>query len=506
MGKKRIFYLAVASIIVVAIVFIVVLVVRATQDTWRTESPDDELIGISYGEDYFNDPTAAKDRAQAAIMDRINKIHQKIYEENKRVADSADRYVKVALLMPLTVSAGRASAIPLDQIEHALQGTYTALKRANRDHTFGDPSRSAIQLILVNQGSRQDASDRLIDKLRGESEEEHPVVAVVGLGSSLPSIEQVVNKLGAEGPEEERIPMVSAITSADTLTGRANFWSVSPSNRQYAAAIRNYLAARTDRPVALMLRDQNNDPYTDSLAEAFSTELKEWMAYPPLIYNGGLLVQPATPNDFTTATTNICTAANDRAKPLNTILYAGRLADFESFVRALATSRSCTPRLTVIAAATGFASAQRWQEIVHEAKIDLLFASPADPAAWLSPNGETGAPVPEGFQDFLESYTAEGYRSEDLVDGMAIAHHDALATAALAIRTGQGDVIPRPIDVAQRLSQLVIAFRVKGASGTLSFPENAGGRATTRHIHIVQLAGEPARDKLSQDFQPYYVE
>jgi hypothetical protein len=507
--RKILIYVLPAAVII-GVAAAIYVIVRDAQPTWRSDSPHDELIGISYGDVPFNEPETEQDPAKAAIMRGINGIQKKIYQENQRVAQKHGRYVKVALLTPLTVSKGKPSAIPLDQIEHTLQGTYTALIRANHTQAFGDSGRSEIQLLLVNQGSRQEASDRLMDKVRGSSEEEHPLVTVIGLGSSVGNTEMAVEKLGTQGEKEERIPMVSAITSADSLTGKPGFWSVSPSNMQYVQAIEHYFSARKDLKSAVVVEDVNEDPYTASLAEDFRTRLGRHLYFPPQTYNGRTLDQPATANDFAELVTNLCTAANDREHPLDAILYAGRVTDFEPFARALAVNRSCSSRLTILAAATGFASAQRFRPVVDDAKIDVFFASPANPPAWTAADrrvpDNVGAPVPGGFADFLESYKAHGFPVADLNDGMAIAHYDALATSARAIRMGQNDDRPpRPVDVAQRFSRLVLAFKVDGASGTLSFPETAKGRAVERFIPIVQLGRETQQDKLPEKFTPYEV-
>jgi hypothetical protein len=496
-------------LVVIGVTGIFSVAIHNAQRTWQNDSRHGERIGISYGDVLFNKPAGEQDLAKAAVMRRINQIQAKIYQENERVATSSDRYVKIALLMPLTVSRTNASAMPLDQIEHALQGAYTALVRANHSQAIGDSGRQ-IQLILANQGSRQDASDRLMNKIRGESEAEHPLLTVIGLGSSVGSTATLVESLGAKGAEEERIPMVGAITSADTLTGKPGFWSVSPGNTQYVQAIEHYLSARADLKSAVLVQDVNEDPYTASLATGFQTRLTRYLHFPPQTYHGGTLDQPATANDFAELVTNVCTAANDREHPLDMVLYAGRMTDFGAFAQALAVKRSCSSRLTVLTAATGFASARRFRPVIDHAKLDVFFASPANPAAWTSVDarvpGSVGAPVPAGFTEFLRSYKAHGFPVEDLNDGMAIAHHDALATAARAIRLGTDDhEPPSRADLHDRFSRLVLAFKVNGASGTLSFPKTAQGRAVGRFIPIVQLGRETQPAGLPERFTPYEV-
>lgn len=479
-------------------VFLVLLLLafaflNRSEQTWQSEDGHHELLGVSDGSVFFNDPSEEQDPNQRAAIERINRIFQKIYEENQRVAEGDGAYVRVVLLMPLTVSKSKPSAMPLDHIEHALQGTYTALIRANRSTYFGDPNQVKLQLALVNQGSRQDVSDRLVDAILEVSEPEHPVTAVIGLGSSVLNTEHMVRKLGDRG-----IPMVSAITSSDTLTGRPNFWSVSPSNIHYVQALRHFLDARQDLKSAIVVRDRNPDPYTSSLAQAFEEHLRPYVKFPELTYTGGTIDQPAQPHVFAPLVTNLCNAVNDRDNPLDTVLYSGRVTDFEFFAKALADRQCRNAPLTILTAATGFASAERYKEILDDGNVTVIYATSCDPVGWL----KGAVPAPPDFAAFLQSYEEAGFPHGDLNDGMAIAHHDALATAAMAIRLSPPP--HQPADVAAQFGNLVLAYQVRGASGTLSFPADARGRATERSIPIRQI-GADAVPNLPENFTPYVV-
>jgi len=212
-----------------------------------------------------------------------------------------------------------------------LQGAYTALRRVNSTGTYGSFQRFQVQLVLVNQGSRQNVDDWLIDEMLDESEPDHPLEAVIGLGSSVVNTEKVVEKLGSKG-----LAMVSAITSADGLTGMKNFWSVSPSNVQYVQELASFVRGRNLKR-ALPITDSNDDPFTSSLAAAFREHLKGVIYVSPAeqTFNGGTIDQPATPGVFDNIINNVCGAVNDRKHPVDTLLYAGRvtgLFDFEGDV------------------------------------------------------------------------------------------------------------------------------------------------------------------------------
>ncbi|MFC5829726.1 ABC transporter substrate-binding protein [Nonomuraea insulae] len=478
---------------VVAIVVLIVAwrVVSDRRQTWSSGDPHNELLGVTDGGVLFNDPAGAPG-AKRAVMERINRIHGKIQQENQRVARQG-AYVKAVLLMPLTVSNAEntLSAITLEQIEHALQGTYTALVRANTTTVFGDYRQVGLQLLLANQGSRQDAGDRLLGKVLEVSEEEHPLVGVLGLGSSVPSTESAVRWLGAR-----RIPMVSAITSADSLTGLPMFWSVSPSNIQYVKALRHYLDTRKTLKSAIVVYDRNRDPYTNSLFTAFRNELSGYVKFPDLSYVGATIDQSGTPNLFAAVVTNLCTAVNSRQNPLDTVLYAGRGADFAYFAQALKT-RSCvgTP-LTVLAAATGFASTDPYTKDLEEGNVSVIYATSGDGEDWPKERSDP----PDGFGFFQTAYRGHGFPSDDLKDGMAMAHHDALAVLAVAARLGPP--VPKPADVAAQFGNLVLAYAARGASGDLSFPTMALGRAVGRVIPIKQIARDVPQG-LPANFEPY---
>lgn len=482
----------------IALVLLIVgkTIFDASQPTWSSGPPHEELLGVTDGADLFNDPATAKTADDRKTMEDINVIQRKIYEENLRVAEEGGAYVKVALLMPLTVSMSETSAIPLVQIKRALQGAYTALIRANTTPDFGDPGQVKVQLLLANQGSRQDVSDRFINKVLETTEEGHPLVAAVGLGSSVRNTETMAERLGREG-----IPMVSAITSSDTLTGLTYLWSVSPSNTHYAMALRHFLKAYKDLKSAIVVSDINKDPYTTSLAQAFRQRLSDYLAFPDLSYRGGTTEVEGNANLFAHVVTNLCNAVNDRERPLDTVLYAGRVADFEYFAKALESRQCRSHPLTVLTGATGFDYAENFAEILKNGNVKVFYASSSDALTWVRDGAPDLNGSRENFQRFLERFQEQKFQQTDLDDGLAIAHHDALAVVVMAIRLNPS--VPTPDDVAAQFDNLVLAYRVPGASGMLSFPRSAQGRAVGRFIPIRTL-GE--NTTLPPGYTPFVVE
>jgi ABC-type branched-subunit amino acid transport system substrate-binding protein len=432
---------------------------------WLNDKADGECIGITDGGYLFSDPSTATNNDDRHIIEKINDIQKRIEIENNAAA-TADRYVKVVLLAPLTVShdKGTLSATPLKEILNSLEGSYTALYRANHSSAFGDPAVK-IQLLLANQGSRQNADPDFLDLISKASQPTHPVAAVIGLGSSVPNTKTAVEYLAKEG-----MPLVSAVASADNLTDLHLLWSVSPSNKEYVNRIHAFLTTKEEKDSlksGIIVYDLNFDYYTQTLTQEYHGDyLKPYVKFLDQGFRGATQRGSAQPDVFFSVVANLCNAANDPQNPLDMVFYAGRSPDLKAFSEALKT-RICQNRpLTILTATSGFPSVlDSVQQVLQGSNVRVVVATSAD----------TSSP---GYPDFLKAYQASGFKEEDL-DGYTIEHHDALATAAQAIRLaaqGKPTQPPTPEDVAVQLGNLNLSYAVRGASGTLSF-QPQGGRA-----------------------------
>jgi hypothetical protein len=443
---------------------------------------DGECIGITDGGYFFNHPDEATNGDDRNVIEKINGIQKRIETENSIVAGT-DHYVKVVLLMPLTVSRARPAALFLRQILGSLEGSYTALYRANHSRDFGDPSVVEIQLLLANQGSLQNADPDFINGIVKLSQPDHPVVAVIGLGSSVPNTETAVKYLAQQG-----IPMVNAAASADSLSNLHLLWSVTPSNTEYATQLKSFLDHQQNTlKSGIIVYDRNPDLYTQSLARAYHEQLGHYVKYPDQPFQGSTMDTRARPDVYFPVVTNLCNAANDPNAPLDTVFYAGRVADFGPFAEAL-TARTCRERsLTIVLVATGgLATAQKYEKTLASSNVKVIVMTSSDSPAW----GKNEPGTPPGYAAFLAAYHDRGFVDDaDLLDGYASAHHDALVTAAQAIRLaalGTQPHAPNPEDVAGQFGRLHLAYAVPAASGLLSFPPE-GGRATGRRVSIEQF-------------------
>ena len=189
-------------------------------------------------------------------------------------------------------------------------------------------------------------------------------------------------------------------------------------------------------------------------------------------------------------TINICGAENVAPPdvPIDMVLYAGRVADFEAFVRSL-DNRRCRDRpLTILAGATGFDDARRYENLLDHANLTVIYATSADPEAWTA--GLAGTPA--GFSVFRDRFRANGFDEGSLGDGYAIMYHDAVVSAAAAIRLAAEGGAPTAEGVNTQLSNIGLDLSVPGASGDLSFPDPALGRAVGKVIPLRRIGGDPA--------------
>lgn len=427
---------------------------------------------------------------EALLDPALHDTFQQIDKENRAVAASGEPYVKVVLLTPLSTAKHKQSGMSMDQIKHSVQGSYNALWRINHERQFGDPTAARVQLVLANTGSRQEFNPRVIDDVLAVDEPDHPLVAVVGLGSSLPGAARSAAALG------KRVVVMSAVASADNFnsTSIPGLRSVSPSTTDYVKALHKLIEQQNvGVSKAILVADGNDDPYVQSLTTAFQKQMRDILGdRPAQSYHGGTVdTGKATPQVFQPVTANICTSGAD------TILYAGRVADFEAFADSLA-SRACPGDLAVLVGATGFQSAERYVDRLDRARVTVIYTSSSDATAWTA--GRAG--TPDGFARFVEHFNARGYPTTDLADGYAIAYHDALAAVAMATRLAAAGHRPAPADVRSQIDNLNLSAAVHAASGTLTFSIGTDGRSIGKAVPYRQI-GTATRYRLPDNLPPY---
>ncbi|MGH3566333.1 MAG: hypothetical protein ACRDRH_09925 [Pseudonocardia sp.] len=406
---------------------------------------DGECVGVTDGS-YVFDPELAG-------------VEAKIAEENARVAASGQQAVTLALLNPMT--ADPTSALSIDAARNALEGAYTAQYRANRGE-FGD-SNPLIRLVLANEGSHQDQWEPVVHQLAGMVDDAAPLVAVAGLGVSVTQTRLAAEELAARG-----IPMVGSVATADELN-HANirgFIRVVPPNRKYVESLLIYLQRRPELDSAILVFDSNSDDkanpdiFTRSLRANMSDVMSDLIKFPAQSFTGKTNPGEAvTPSRFAGIVANICAV-----KP-EVVLFGGRRADMPIFLTALG-DRVCSDTPMIVAtAATELSVVKQREAELREKTITLVYATSTDPSGWA--NNVPG--TPEHFPEFQARFTERGFDSARLT-GDTISTHDAVATAARAIRLAASpDSVPKSADVRSQLLNLNNLTPVLGASGRLSF-------------------------------------
>ncbi|MEV6238358.1 NACHT domain-containing protein [Lentzea sp. NPDC051838] len=355
---------------------------------------DQDVRYLSAGFDY--ECVGISDGSYAFAGDQSG-IYELIQRENATVTSAQHEYVRVALLAPL-----EPGTFDQPHIRHALQGVYLAQKQANSENAV------KVQVLLANEGRRQSNWRPVVEQLLPMTRQQHPLVAVVGLGLSSSNAVAATRMLSQQG-----IPMVAA--TANALASNSLF-RITPSNTEYAEALRR---SWTGPAPEFLLTTGEPDPYVQSLRESF---LSTWEL--PEVRGGGRIYLPSCPS---------------------ALLYAGRAVD--DLIRYLREQCGHQP-LTVGVVAAGIPSAE---PLPHHT---FRYAFPADPAGW------TVNQAPEGFGPFRADYC--GLFREPLDDGFALLYHDAAAAAFATIRP--------EASTASVLAGLR-TVEVRGATGTFRFDE-----------------------------------
>ncbi|MEW2114682.1 bifunctional serine/threonine-protein kinase/ABC transporter substrate-binding protein [Streptomyces sp. NPDC005474] len=410
--------------------------------------------------------------AAGAFGPELRAIVGKIAQENRRVAeegakDPQKRFVRVALVMPY--SANDRSPLSWKAIRESLAGAYTAQCRANACpglksvNSTGLPGRiPGVQLLLANEGSKQQHWKAVTDRLAGMTTGSHPVIAAAGLGVSLPETQRLADRLSAL-----KIPAVGGPLTATSLESPYLF-KTSPSNLEHISEVRKHLGSRPAGQVGFLVYDTNDDLYVKTLRAAFDQEFKTAIDRRRTGYAGSTR-DHVVPNLFGQSVQNICHDGADL------VFYAGRDNDFPEFIKALADRGLCSRAgglrpITVVTCWSGRSAFSgkpgRVKELTRD-KITVVDVSVLSPENWKS-----GGSNPPGFASFRTSFTDLGQTEKDLGDGYAIMNHDAVLTAAWAAKSFANEThgaVPGPQDVYNQMINLNGGNWVAAASGNLEF-------------------------------------
>jgi ABC-type branched-subunit amino acid transport system substrate-binding protein len=441
---------------------------------------DGECVGVSAEADtyYFSDDLRS-------IQDAIKRENDRVHQE--WMADPGqNRYVKVALLSPLT--ATRTSFMNQDQIRHAVQGAYVAQRRANTTKDFDDQS-PLIQLVLANEGGQQAEWRRVVRKLEEMAADEHPMVAVIGMGTSIAATRDAAQYLSVSA---SALPMIAGVTTSDEFRDIEGFTRVSPSDSDYVAALASYLAGRNDLRSGMLVYDRSEpDLYVRDLRLAYEAQLGDYLTVDAKSYFGEGDSSQNQTKLFSAITESVC-----NVQRLDMILYAGRALDLDDFVESLS-GRTCRANpVAILVGATGLTGLELLRDTLTRGKITVVNAAAIDPG-WFAGSGTPKVASPTYFPPFAAAFEGEISESDALADGYAIIHHDAMATAVKAIRTVArqlpgADQVPTAGDVRGQLLNLNNGSEVRGAGGTLSFTTDRLADPVGKWVPIILIPAPAA--------------
>jgi len=399
-----------------------------------------------------------------AFEDRFRHIIEALAEENRFATEGGEgSYVTVAFAGALTNPDAR--------VIHQLEGAIAGQHRSNRETLVGD--RPRIRMVLANMGSTESHWRQIADELVAMADGPERLVAVVGLGLS-----QDETKLAAERLRQAGLPMVADILTAAEVdkTAANGLARVNPTTEDEMRALSRYVREKSRLRRAMMVSySKENDLYTKSLAGSLGRNMAE------LWERGGRINNPFGEdpgNEFRVIVGNLCSA-----NAPDTILYAGRGRDLPTFLGYLA-NRHCHPeRITVL---TGSDSVRILLDQPENRQavaaltsshnpISLLYVPLAEPSVLRDESKNPEAPQ---FLRFENSFRGLGFDPDDLSTGWAVMAHDAVLTAAHAIRraTHSGQ-LPAPAAVRNQLYLITAdANSVPGASGQITIDPQTGNR------------------------------
>ncbi|MBT0771882.1 hypothetical protein KIH74_23270 [Kineosporia sp. J2-2] len=417
-----------------------------------------------------------------AFEDEYEDVMRQIRAANEAIGD--DPSFTVAVLGSFTTDG--TSPILAERQRGQLLGAHVAQQRYNQGRN-ADSRR--MKLVVANWGSHQLQWEPVVADLVGRAgDEKSPLVAVTGLGASLTQTRDAAKTLSAA-----RIPMVGTITTADELTAIDGFYRVSPPNREYVKALKNYLADRPDLRSAVVVKDVSpakNDIFTMNLADDFAGQFEDLIGGRlPIPFSGSQNPGGTSPTEFRAAATTLCEGKN----PPDLVLYAGRSKDLDELVRALA-DRCRDRRLTIMTGGSDnlISAIGDLEPALRDAGITLVYASGTDPAGWLE-----GRDQPQGFASFLRFWKSLGHPDTELSSGSVMQGHDAVLVVTDAVAQIVQNGGAARIDAAQVAFDLMGLHddqRVLGATGDLGFGERGAqtGDPVGKQVPVVSVPAAAA--------------
>jgi ABC-type branched-subunit amino acid transport system substrate-binding protein len=251
-----------------------------------------------------------------------------------------------------------------------------------------------------------------------------------------------------------------------------------PVDRQ-VKVLADYLRKRV-RSAVMVVDRKATDLYSRSLATDFHARFKD------ALKAGGRLDEPLTAdspdqpgikNRYATVANNLNLCGGD---PPDVVLYAGRTIFLSGLIGYLETCEKAP--ITIV---TG-SDAEGMTGFPGGGRVSVLYTPLADPDQ-LRKSGYAG------YAAFVADARAyyPGFAEADLRDAWALMAHDAVLTAAQAVRLARGGEVPSSSDVKSLLYNLHESNPVRGASGIVEM--DPAGDPYHPVVNVIRLSADGGR-------------
>lgn len=213
-----------------------------------------------------NDIAAAlSSYGQAVTYDKTD-AEARIYYEDLQLQEQNAAYVTIVLGLPLDSSALHVSIARPD-----LQAAFALQNQINTQNPSPLPGGVKLRILIANSGAQNGDAATVAQFIAKRIEIGNPehIVAVVGWPTSGESSAAVSILAGAH------IPVVTQTASSTSLNGISPyFFRVNPNDTAQGKAQGQFAYQTLGARTVLVLRDPN-DPYSQSLADAFTSSFKQ---------------------------------------------------------------------------------------------------------------------------------------------------------------------------------------------------------------------------------------
>jgi eukaryotic-like serine/threonine-protein kinase len=400
------------------------------------------------------DSTRAVALWNQAVSKDTNDAESLIYLENQRVLASHNPYVTIVVGTMLT---GDNSTVSVGRDD--LQGAYVAQKSFNEASKLNNNVQ--IRLLIANAGSNSADTNAVAQQIVQLAQVDKTFVGVMGWPfSGYASVASSVLR-------PAQVPMISQTASSDALTGISPyFFRVAPPNQMQGVEGAQYAEQTLHATKAVVFVDRNN-LYTQSLANAFSTQFTK---------DGKQVV--ATESYTVGKTANFSQLLNDAATHNPDLIYfAGYANDASQLLKDLPTSGPLAS--AQIMGGDALYEIGGYGSSLHGTASRLNFTTFAYPDEWqfLCGQGQTFACTqPSFFSNYKTFFDPNNQHSSGAygyqrADGDAILSYDATVAMLTAVNnelTGTKTAITTS-DVLKGINAIKGANAIQGVSGQISF-------------------------------------